>query len=118
MTWVSYARVLIEVDLLSDLPSTVTVLLPNGKTLVQQLVYESLPCFCKQCKSLGYSTLTCTKGHVPRNRKRPHGNSASSATLVLLQRLLLLRNRINIVQGLLLIFRRILCPLKLLQQIL
>ncbi|KAJ6942399.1 hypothetical protein NC652_008273 [Populus alba x Populus x berolinensis] len=37
---------------------------------------------------------------------------------VLLQRLLMLRNMISIVQGLLLIFRRILCPLKLLQQIL
>ena len=80
MTWVSYACVLIEVDLLSDLPSTITVLLLNGNTLVQQLVYESLPCFCKQCKSLSHSTPTCTKGHIPRNRKRPHANSAYSAS--------------------------------------
>lgn len=79
MTRVSYARVLIEIDLLSDLPSTVTVILPNGNTLVHQLVYESLPCYCKQCKSLGHSTLTCTKGHVPRHRKRPHDTSACSA---------------------------------------
>ena len=34
MTRVSYARVLIEVDLLSDLSSTITVVLPNGNTLV------------------------------------------------------------------------------------
>jgi len=80
MSRVSYARVLIEIDLLSDLPSTVTVILPNGNTLVQQLVYESLPRYYKQCKSLGHSTLTCNKGHVPRNRKRPHGTSACSTS--------------------------------------
>ena len=81
MTRVSYARILIKVDLFY-LPSTVTMLLPNGNTLVQQLVYESLPRFCKHCKSLGHSTPTCTKGHVPRNRKRPHDNSASSSPSV------------------------------------
>nr|TKR99522.1 hypothetical protein D5086_0000192240 [Populus alba] len=45
-----------------------------------QLVYESLPRFCKQCKSLGHSILTCTKGHAPRNRKRSHDNSACSTS--------------------------------------
>jgi hypothetical protein len=40
MTRLSYARVLIEVDLLSDLPSSVNVILPNGATLPQQIVYE------------------------------------------------------------------------------
>ncbi|KAJ6892975.1 hypothetical protein NC652_027086 [Populus alba x Populus x berolinensis] len=78
MTQISYARVLIEEDLLSDLPFTINVLLPNGNTLVHQLVYESLPRFCKQCKSLGHSTLTCNKGHTTRNRKRPHDNSTCS----------------------------------------
>ncbi|KAJ6926456.1 hypothetical protein NC651_010772 [Populus alba x Populus x berolinensis] len=48
----------------------------------KQLVYESLPRFFKQCKSLGYSTLTCTKGHVPCKKKRPHDNSASSSPFV------------------------------------
>ncbi|KAJ6882020.1 hypothetical protein NC651_028587 [Populus alba x Populus x berolinensis] len=52
MTWVFYARILIEIDLLSHLSSTITVILLNGSTLVQQIVYESLPCYCKQCKSL------------------------------------------------------------------
>lgn len=78
MTRVFYARVLIKVDLLSNLPSSVDVILPNGTTLQQQLVYESLPRFCKQCKSLGHSTLTCTKGLKSRNRKRPHETPAGS----------------------------------------
>lgn len=50
MTRVAYTRVFIEVDLLSDLPSFINVILPNGTTLIQQLVYESLPCFCKHVR--------------------------------------------------------------------
>jgi len=66
--------------LLSDLPSSVNVILPNGTTLIQQVVYESLPRFCKQCKTLGHSTLTCTKGLKPRSKKRPHETPACSAS--------------------------------------
>ena len=80
MTRLSYARVLIEVDLLSDLPSSVNVILPNGATLPQQIVYESLPRFCKQCKILGHLTLTCTKGLKPRSKKRPHESPVCSAS--------------------------------------
>jgi len=79
MTRLLYARVLIEVDLLSDLPSSVNVILPNGTTLPQQIVYESLPCFCKQYKILGHSTFTCTKGLKPRSKKRPYESPACSA---------------------------------------
>ncbi|KAJ6976273.1 hypothetical protein NC653_031959 [Populus alba x Populus x berolinensis] len=42
MTRVSYARILIEVDLLSVLPSSVNVILPNGIALQQQIVKRSL----------------------------------------------------------------------------
>ena len=80
MTRVSYARVLIEVDLLSILPSSVAMILPNGITLQQQIVYESLPQFCRQCKSLGHSTLTCSKGLKSRNKKRSHETPTSSAS--------------------------------------
>jgi hypothetical protein len=52
MTRLLYARILIEVDLLLDLPSSVNVVLPNGTSLPQQIMYESLPHFCKQCKVL------------------------------------------------------------------
>ncbi|KAJ6977268.1 hypothetical protein NC653_029241 [Populus alba x Populus x berolinensis] len=79
MTRISYARVLIEIDLLSELKTSVNVLLPNGTLLVQHLVYESLPRFCKHCKSLGHSMLTCNKGHI-RTRKRLHATSTRSAS--------------------------------------
>jgi hypothetical protein len=47
MTRLSYARVLVEVDLLMDLPISVNVVLPNGSPLSQQVMYESLPRFYK-----------------------------------------------------------------------
>jgi hypothetical protein len=43
MSRVSYARVLMEVNLLSDLPYSIEVTLPNGNILHQQVVYETLP---------------------------------------------------------------------------
>ncbi|KAJ6981093.1 hypothetical protein NC653_024473 [Populus alba x Populus x berolinensis] len=80
MTRVSYARILIEVDLLSILPSSVNVILPNGIALQQHIVYESLPRFCRQCKSLGHSTLICSKGLKSINKKRSHQPPTGSAS--------------------------------------
>jgi hypothetical protein len=42
MSRLSYARVLIEVDLLSALPTTINIVLPNGMPLLQFVVYELL----------------------------------------------------------------------------
>ncbi|KAJ6958760.1 hypothetical protein NC653_040411 [Populus alba x Populus x berolinensis] len=47
MTRLLYARILIEVDFLQDLPVAVNVILPNGTPFSQQITFESLPCFCK-----------------------------------------------------------------------
>jgi len=58
---VSYARVLVEVDLLANLRSSVNVTLPNGSTHIQRIIYETLPKFCKHCKVLGHSTGACSK---------------------------------------------------------
>jgi hypothetical protein len=61
MSKLSYARVLVEVNLLSDLPYSIEVTLPNGSILHQQVVYETLPRFCKHCRTLGHITSTCPK---------------------------------------------------------
>ncbi|KAG6792428.1 hypothetical protein POTOM_001577 [Populus tomentosa] len=61
-------------------PLAIPVIVTPQASCNQQLVYESLPHFCKQCKSLGHSILTCTKGHAPRNRKRSHDNLACLAS--------------------------------------
>ncbi|KAJ6877619.1 hypothetical protein NC651_030395 [Populus alba x Populus x berolinensis] len=59
MTRLSYARVLIK------------VVLPNGSNLAQQVLYESLPCFCKSCHILRHTELACRKGTKPKRKTRP-----------------------------------------------
>ncbi|KAJ6868613.1 hypothetical protein NC651_033633 [Populus alba x Populus x berolinensis] len=65
MERLSFARVLIELDLLDELPSSIPICLPNGTTLNQSVVYETLPKFCKHCRVLGHSTGACTKFSIP-----------------------------------------------------
>ncbi|KAJ6973644.1 hypothetical protein NC653_033855 [Populus alba x Populus x berolinensis] len=71
MTRLSYARVLIEVDLLGNLPSSINVVLLNGSPIDQQVIYESLPYFYKQCQVLGHTVSTCNKGSHSKRKKRP-----------------------------------------------
>ena len=61
MSRLSYARVLVEVNLLSDLPYSIDITLPNDSLLKQQVIYETLPRFCKQCRTLGHLTSSCPK---------------------------------------------------------
>ncbi|KAJ6912006.1 hypothetical protein NC652_022324 [Populus alba x Populus x berolinensis] len=61
MSKLSYARLLVEVNLLSDLPYSIDINLPNGSLLKQQVIYETLPRFCKHCKILGHLTSICPK---------------------------------------------------------
>ncbi|KAJ6904142.1 hypothetical protein NC651_021322 [Populus alba x Populus x berolinensis] len=54
-----------ELDLLVDLKSFIVINLPNGATLNQSVIYETLPRFCKLCKVLGHNTGTCTSHPAP-----------------------------------------------------
>jgi hypothetical protein len=65
MSRISYVRVLVELDLLGDLKSSIVINLPNGATLNQPVIYETLPRFCKLCKVLGHNTGTCTSHPAP-----------------------------------------------------
>lgn len=90
MTRLSYARVFIEVDLLGDLPSSVNVVLPNDSPLVQQVLYESLPHFCKLCHVLGHTATACRKGSTSKCKKRPQdiheGSSRPSVDTVVVEK--------------------------------
>ena len=57
----SYARVLVEIDLREDLQHSVVVSLPDGSPLHQQVVYEALPKFCNFCNALGHNRILCPK---------------------------------------------------------
>ncbi|KAL9347263.1 hypothetical protein Peur_058630 [Populus x canadensis] len=73
----SYARVLIEVDLLGTMPNLVSVQLPNGLTLGQQVIYEALPRFYKNCASIGHCTSSCKKSSSKRKLSSPDGHTAA-----------------------------------------
>ncbi|KAJ6377608.1 hypothetical protein OIU76_026562 [Salix suchowensis] len=61
MTRLSYARVLLEIDLRKKLRDYVKVCLPNGEVIEQQIIYETLPKFCSHCNVIGHLVETCTK---------------------------------------------------------
>ncbi|KAJ6912867.1 hypothetical protein NC651_015355 [Populus alba x Populus x berolinensis] len=85
MSRLSYARVLVEVNLLSDLPYSIDIKLPNGSLLKQQVIYETLPRFCKQCKILGHLTSTCPKSIPltdPSNQAAKVSATASRANTI------------------------------------
>ncbi|KAJ6989316.1 hypothetical protein NC653_022026 [Populus alba x Populus x berolinensis] len=52
--------VLVELDLLADLKSSIVINLLNRAILNQLVIYETLPRFCKLCKVLGHNMGTCT----------------------------------------------------------
>lgn len=80
MTRLSYARVLIEVDLLLDLPTSVNVVLLNGIFLSQQVMFEALPRFYKYCRVLGHTISTCNEGTSSKRKKRPHAAPSCSGS--------------------------------------
>ena len=71
MTRLSYARVLVEVDLLADLPSSINITLPNGVSKPQVVLYESLPRFYKRCKTPGHLNFACNKSSSHKRKKHP-----------------------------------------------
>ena len=57
----SYARALVEIDLLEELQHSVAITLPEGPVLHQQVVYDNLPKYCHLCHVLGHTHLLCPK---------------------------------------------------------
>ncbi|KAG6754709.1 hypothetical protein POTOM_040503 [Populus tomentosa] len=72
-------RFTVEVDLLADLRSSINVSLPNGNSLIQKVIYETLPKFCKHCKVLGQSTGTCSKGKEEAKNFEQAGPAATKS---------------------------------------
>ncbi|KAJ6932555.1 hypothetical protein NC651_008095 [Populus alba x Populus x berolinensis] len=86
MTRLSYARVLVETDLLAELLNLINISLPNGVTMSQKVQYESLPRFCKKCRSLGHNTSVCISNQHNKRKQQaqttptPSGCSPSADT--------------------------------------
>jgi len=58
----SFARVLVEVDVSAEIVSDVEIRLPTGVVYNQLVIHEFTPKFCKRCKTFGHVEGTCGKG--------------------------------------------------------
>lgn len=56
---VSYARVLVEVDVTLPLKKEVHITIPCGKQIWQPVRYEFVPKFCTACKAIGHTCDRC-----------------------------------------------------------
>ncbi|GFS42551.1 hypothetical protein Acr_00g0080480 [Actinidia rufa] len=56
---ISYARVLVEVDVAKPITQEIDIILPNGDSFQQGVFYENLPVFCTHCKTVSHSTKSC-----------------------------------------------------------
>ncbi|KAJ6300067.1 hypothetical protein OIU76_020956 [Salix suchowensis] len=62
MARLSCARILVKIDLLGVLPHSIEIILLNGSSPAQPIIYETLPKFCRTCKVLGHTVSACPKG--------------------------------------------------------
>jgi len=82
----SFARVMVEVDVSKDLKSSMEIRLPTGDIYEQLVVYENVPKFCKKCKVFGHNDGECSSileernrsAYVPRRTVRPGGAAPSN----------------------------------------
>ncbi|XP_020259065.1 uncharacterized protein LOC109835503 [Asparagus officinalis] len=57
----AYARVLVEVNMPSNLLDVITIKGPDGKSFQQKVYYEFKPRWCEICKNVSHDTLHCKK---------------------------------------------------------
>ncbi|KAH0652563.1 hypothetical protein KY289_030241 [Solanum tuberosum] len=67
-TRVSFARMLVEVDVTKPLPEEINVMDPTGKTIVQGVKYDWKPIFCQKCQVVGH---VCLPEQAIRTRRSP-----------------------------------------------
>lgn len=51
---ISYARVLVEMDVTKELPKSVKVTDPNGREFMQEIDYDWVPELCTKCMQVGH----------------------------------------------------------------
>ncbi|KAJ6365136.1 hypothetical protein OIU76_029999 [Salix suchowensis] len=77
MSRLSYAHVLVEIDLRKTLPEQIDVSLPNGVVINQKVIYETLSKFCTFCNVIGHLVDSCSKLPKDLGGGFPHANDAS-----------------------------------------
>src|SRR5436190_17626985 len=76
------ARVCVEIDLLKKLTHRVRLDCEDAEGFWQDVIYEKLPSYCKNCKHLGHDSSICLLAHPelaqPKNPKHQKGHQNSS----------------------------------------
>lgn len=72
----SYARILIEMDVSVELPEEISIELPGDKCKLQTIEYEWRPLHCQSCLNIGHQNGECKKatfekGKQQMNRRKP-----------------------------------------------
>ncbi|KAK4720345.1 hypothetical protein R3W88_010578 [Solanum pinnatisectum] len=70
-TRISYARMLIEVNVTKPIPQQITVMDPNGVTFMQEVVLEWRPQYCDKCQKIRHQCQAAaqTQEEPPRKRR-------------------------------------------------
>lgn len=76
---ISYARILVEMDITQPLPDEVYIEIPNGRSWMQTVEFEWKPIFCQDCNSFGHKPGECQmEGKKPKShRSREKGSSTT-----------------------------------------
>lgn len=75
---ISYARVLVEVDIAKELVGEIPIKLPGGKLRMQDVIYENLPKFCTHCRIMGHVLENCRKAVAGKGKEMAAGKVAHS----------------------------------------
>ncbi|KAK4345490.1 hypothetical protein RND71_035666 [Anisodus tanguticus] len=71
---ISYARMLIEMDITQDMPDEMYIEMPDGSIWYQVIDYDWKPKFCQDCNHFGHITGTCRElvkpPEKPQTRKK------------------------------------------------
>lgn len=71
---ISFARVLVDVDVTKELKHSVWVESPDGSQIEQKVIYEWTPPFCKSCNKVGHDCVTKRNTAPPKNRYQKQAN--------------------------------------------
>lgn len=78
---ISYARMLVEVDITKPLVYKVPITGDNGLELIQQVYYEWVPLFCQKCQKVGHVCREKNQGtKIPEQRKQQWVPKVTEAT--------------------------------------
>ncbi|KAG5631263.1 hypothetical protein H5410_002980, partial [Solanum commersonii] len=69
---ISFARILVEVDITKPLPKVIKIHVPKGRVLEQKIWFEWKPTFCQKCLQVGHSCVDKLAAH-PQVQKKSQG---------------------------------------------